>query len=304
MDSCRYCEVTPLSDESEKYHVTVETWQPEDAEKALAHNHGNRFQSPTVVQRYARDMREGEWPQALSIIVFDNTGRLADGQHRLAAQVLTDTVQTWIVKREIEVEDRSRIDLNQVRTSADALRFAGEENSALLAATVKIAYAVNLNGFQGSRQAASVAEVERTLGSHPEIRGSVEMASWFNKKRLVPLAPSVVGAAHWMIMQKNGREEADNFIRRLATLAGEEEGSPVLALASRLGEVQRAQTRVHARDLLNAVLKAWNADVEGRYTQRISLYGKSKVFKLSPVKVRPRTESSTEDEGEATSEAS
>lgn len=72
---------------------------PEIAENWLTHrNIGNRKTSRTVVDRYARAMTEGRWlvtPQGVS---FDRDGHLLDGQHRLAAVMVSGvTVEMFII---------------------------------------------------------------------------------------------------------------------------------------------------------------------------------------------------------------
>ena len=58
---------------------------PEDASKMLEANCANRYVSTTVVNKYARDMQNGDWQPDTSAISFNRDGVLIDGQHRLLA---------------------------------------------------------------------------------------------------------------------------------------------------------------------------------------------------------------------------
>lgn len=68
--------------------MTWEVITPELAKEYLDHNiKGNRPISKTMVGRYARDMKEGNWDVHTTDnkITFNDNGELVDGQHRLIA---------------------------------------------------------------------------------------------------------------------------------------------------------------------------------------------------------------------------
>jgi len=266
--------------------VGFETWTPAMAESALSKNEVNRNVRHTKVEQYARDMLSGKWNPHASMIVFDSDGKLIDGQHRLTAQVKADIKMRWLVQREADPAAQTVIDTNIPRSIADILHFGGERSSQLLAAITRLVHLIKASGLSRGRYSVSTEEVLTTLEEHPEIRVSTEIAYWFNSKKMIPLPPSVVGAAHWMIGQVNGREEADAFVHRMATLTNEKEGSPVLALARRVNEIKRNQQRVNSRDLLNLILKSWNYDAENKTVNKLALYSKSGEFKLVEVKER------------------
>lgn len=60
---------------------------PEMANEILERNKNNRKIRLYVVDRYARDMANGKWEINGDTIVFDESGNLTDGQHRLMAVV-------------------------------------------------------------------------------------------------------------------------------------------------------------------------------------------------------------------------
>jgi len=75
----------------EGYRVLV---TPEMAEAWLQSNNSNRHMRHRVVERYARQMREGRWRFTHQGIAF-SAKRLIDGQHRLAAIVASGSPQ-WL----------------------------------------------------------------------------------------------------------------------------------------------------------------------------------------------------------------
>ena len=66
---------------------------PEIAAQMLKHsNPGNRKISRSTVMSYANDMRNGDWDaNAVTPIVFDTTGMLVEGHHRLNAIIVANT---------------------------------------------------------------------------------------------------------------------------------------------------------------------------------------------------------------------
>ena len=89
--------------------------------------------------------------------------------------------------------------------------------------------------------------------------------------------------AHLAIAGVNGREDADCFVERLGTLVGEREGSPILALQSRLRHIRRNRTRVQNREYLALFLKAYNYDVRGRSITTLAATTKGQFVIPTPV---------------------
>lgn len=71
---------------------------PKDAKEMLKYNEQNRRLDPETVSKYARDMKNGEWRTELAApIVFDEDGKLREGQHRLHAILDSGTPQIFLV---------------------------------------------------------------------------------------------------------------------------------------------------------------------------------------------------------------
>ncbi len=111
------------------FEVTWEKITPEIAREMLTHNHNNRRLRNTTVVAYARDMRMGEWLSNHQGIAFDEAGSLIDGQHRLAAVVISGVAICALVARGVPTKiDTARattmdtIDRGAGRTIADMLK--------------------------------------------------------------------------------------------------------------------------------------------------------------------------------------
>ena len=258
--------------------VAIERFTVDSAKDALSKNVVNRSPRKGKVDQYKRDMEEGRWNFCIDPISFDEAGNLINGQHRMMAQIQANMEMNWIVVRKVAKEAQHTMDNQVPRSAGDTLHFAGEENSQLMAAVARLVNHIIKGTLAGARYTVSNEEILRCVQENPGIRRSTEMAAR-SKGGMTPIAPSVIGAAHWMIRQANTAADADAFIHRISTLTGEEEGSPVLALSRRINELKRAQVRVHARDLLALVIKAWNYDVQGKSAVKLSYYSKSGEFR-------------------------
>jgi len=86
-------------------------------------NNRNRAVSQAVVQRYARDMKAGNWRLSHQGIAFDVNGILLDGQHRLWAVVEANVPVEMFVWTNVPADTRQIIDGGRGRTLVDRLQF-------------------------------------------------------------------------------------------------------------------------------------------------------------------------------------
>lgn len=84
---------------------------------------------PRQVETYARLMRNGEWEAEVSLIVIGEDGQIYDGQHRLAAQVKSNTSQRYIIRDSASKTIVSKIDAGKPRTITDMVRNKKESDS-------------------------------------------------------------------------------------------------------------------------------------------------------------------------------
>lgn len=105
--------------------ISLVSVTPKIAEKWLSANTDNRPLRPGVVERYAADMREGNWTQCVTPISFYEDGSVADGQHRLWAVVESGTTQKFVLLQGLKRADGANIDRGLTRHVADNLRLSG-----------------------------------------------------------------------------------------------------------------------------------------------------------------------------------
>lgn len=107
---------------------------PEMAQEVLLHqNTQNRRQSMPLAKKYRAKMQTQRWHLTNQGIGFFRGGRLADGQHRLAAIVTSGIAQTILVVTGIDPDAAMAIDDVRARSEADRLRISGLEDESLVA---------------------------------------------------------------------------------------------------------------------------------------------------------------------------
>jgi len=106
--------------------VTVEHITPEAAQRYLDTNLPcNRKLMPSNVDRYAQQMRGGEWKLSTDAIGFDVDGHLVNGQHRMSAVAKTGLPQEFIVVRNLPTKNTKVFDLGRRRMMHDRLAIDG-----------------------------------------------------------------------------------------------------------------------------------------------------------------------------------
>jgi hypothetical protein len=101
---------------------------PEIATAWLTKNmDGQRSVRQNVVEKYARDMKDGNWTTTHQAIAFDGRGRLVDGQHRLRAIEKAGISIESLVVWDVPSSSVDHVDLGASRSVHDVLRINGEQ---------------------------------------------------------------------------------------------------------------------------------------------------------------------------------
>jgi len=101
---------------------------PAKAEKWLNSNKGNRKLRAGIVEKYAKDMRDGKWTTCTAPIVFYEDGDIADGQHRLWAIIESNCAQRFLIVHGLEREAGLNIDMGFSRSLVDNADISGADH--------------------------------------------------------------------------------------------------------------------------------------------------------------------------------
>jgi hypothetical protein len=240
----------------------VAAWElvtPERAAELLETNTANRGLRLEAVHAYARDIAEGRWMVTGESIKIDWTGRLIDGQHRLAAVVEAGVPVSMLVISGLDPIVQRVIDVNVRRTAGDALRMLGvERNVYEVASAARLAIVFDRGDarrYGTIRSTTSHAEIFAWVEAHPEIDEAAQLARRLFTRLQVP--PSPLTYAIWRLSQINAVDTLE-FFQSAAEYATTGEGDPRAALL----RVYATDTHRIARRPLTIVgvtFAAWNA---------------------------------------------
>jgi hypothetical protein len=233
-------------------NANLMTITPEWAQNTLNEkNSGNRPMNKQHVNALAKEMARGKWKVNGDTICL-NGERLIDGQHRLAAVVLSGmTIQSFVIDGlSSDVFDTK--DVGKRRSAGDTLGVRGEQNACRLAAAL-----VLIDKYVTGRVDQSIAysntEIEDILEKYPDARSSLQTAS--STKGLI--FPSVLDACHYLFSRKDPIL-ADEFVEKVLRGTGLEEGSPWYVLRERLVSNSLAKAKLSRPYVMALCIKAWN----------------------------------------------
>lgn len=231
------------------------TCTPEKASEWLSKfNTHNRPMKPRNVQSIANDIKAGRWIENGDTIGFDVTGKLVDGQHRLAAIALSGIPVNLIVVRGLPEESFQTKDTGARRTARDTLSVLGEKNTTSLASAVRFVHGYLTGQYSAWLKLDNQTSVE-VLNNNPGIRDSVSFVVALNVR--VVLRESIAAGCHYLFSQKD-KELADWFFTRLKDGLGIGESDPVYLLRQRLISDRSASVNARSSQVAPYVIKAWN----------------------------------------------
>lgn len=189
-----------------EYRTWIEMVTPERAQKILDSNGDrNRRRRHGRVQRYAADMRTGKWRITGETVRLDENGMLLNGQHRLAAVVLSGaTVPMWFASG-ISTSTMIVQDSGLPVSSDDWMPLEHAAAATKLVRSVLRAFAPGM-ASQGSRD--EIVTAHNILGAE-HVKWAIESS----KSRFAQRAPVRAVA---VLIRRVDPERAEVFMRRLS----------------------------------------------------------------------------------------
>lgn len=249
---------------------------PEVARKWLKTNIENRNLSPQNLRYLVNQIKEGKWRFNGETIIFDDSGCLIDGQHRLEACVAANKPIISNVTFGIERSTFVTMDSGKQRNSADTLStMSYKKNAQAISSAARLVMSVMYGskglvsgGIKGTSRFdnASVLEfVQNTEGFAETIDTAHKL--WLKMPdRFVPT--QVFCAAYWLFQQKHILQ-AKNFMESIALGTGLNTTAPAYHVRNRLIQFKQdklSNYTVHHK--LSAIVKAWNQYRKGEPMER------------------------------------
>jgi hypothetical protein len=218
--------------------------------------------SPTLVQRYARAMRQGNWELTGDSIKLEaGTDALVDGQHRLAAVIESGVTVPMLVVSGVDAAAMIYCNVGRPKKFSQVLSKRGVKYAGLCASICRMVVHRNAVGSfaalylpDGRIYTPSPAEQQLFYDKHKgAVNDSAEAAS-----RLAKVLPQAVPATIHYFAKSRNRAIADDWLAGLAEGTDLGNLDPRYRLRER-GFRQRAQHQGWPQRAYAAlVIKCWN----------------------------------------------
>jgi hypothetical protein len=248
----------------------VENVDPVKARKWLKQNTDNRRLRQHRVEDLVGAILRGEWQFDGSPIRFSKSGKLLDGQHRLAAIEKSGRSLQLLIVRGLPEEAQEVMDRNLGRKFSDVLQIAQEPNATTLAAATALVwrYENRLFGKDGSRERPSFPQLHDVLNRNPELRRSVQAAGSYVSKIKMPR--TYLAAARTVLMVID-EKDTDYFFSELMAGAELTQIDPIFRLREALNQNAMSRSKKYSSDhLLGLMFKAWNLYRAGESVKNLS----------------------------------
>jgi hypothetical protein len=259
---------------ADKPYSTVVNVTPKLAYEWLETNDNNRNLKAAHVKALASDMSAGRWVFTGESLQFSKDGRLLNGQHRLHAVIASGETVKFNVVRGLDDDAQRHMDLGAKRSVSDALTMNGYKNTTVAASIGRLALmwqTGRVTANLSSAKAPSSVEVQDFIFADEIIPEAAQMTKALEQKGLTSLPKSAVGTAIWAILSAgNTREDTLAFFTDLAELRTEGAGDPKKALLQRFASRTKNSERLSQPVSLSLILRAWNADVQGKQVGKLS----------------------------------
>lgn len=235
---------------------------PSMASDMLKHNTANRNFREAWASELARRIVAGKWRDTGVPIIFSATGRLLDGQHRLAAIVEAETPIDMHVMFGVHDSAFAEIDVGKKRSAGDVFHINGVANSALMAAAANVVFGYDAGTTRTHAKGMRISEAElyEFFLGHQDLSRSAHVGHSFAAARLC--SPAIMTAMHYICARKS-RRDADEFFEKVATGANCRAGDPALTLRNTLVRALSENERIGRARLIGLTVKAWNAARSG-----------------------------------------
>lgn len=244
---------------------------PSEAESLLAQNTHNRRLNANTVETYAHAMSRGEWQFDGAPIRISDEDVLLDGQHRLRAVILSDTVQEFSIWRGVPSTSQDTMDIGRKRTLADALVLRGNKNAVALSALSYIAMAWD-SGTRGPSLVSAKANVQipeclAFIEANPSLADAALLGKQLSKS--FPGQTRIWSLAAYLFYRVDATD-AEYFFDKLRNGDGLAADSPILLLRNSMDRFNKTVTSDASPTYVLAILiKAWNLFRTGATAQRL-----------------------------------
>lgn len=242
---------------------------PALARVLMQRNPNNRHISYPIVEKFARDIANGQWLLNGEPIIISSDGLLNDGQHRAEAVILADKPIQTILIVGVDRDTRTTLDQGRMRTIGDYLSMEGHSDSNNLGATASFAWQwKNFDSIStASNHKATKGELKAFVDANPRLIACVDAVP--TKGSFSVGGKACLAFCRYAFSSLAPKQEADTFIYHLMSGENLQVGSPILYARTRLMSGQR----LNIGEKAELLFRAWNAWRKDETVKTIALQG-------------------------------
>ena len=254
------------------YEVT-----PGDAQEILDRRANNRPIRERRASAIAEEIRIGRFAENGESLIFDDQGKLMDGQHRMRAIVLANKPIISFCVHDVPRKYFATIDDCSKRTGGDVLGIAGHQHAMVVASVARWIIKYD-SGFSPSPGSAWVTIPNRMIVEITKKNNDITDAVTFilslsEIKRIMP--PSIASFCYLMAA-RHDHKKAQEFFTKLASGEQLETGNPILTLRNRFIDLAGQKHTALGVEKTAWIIKAWNAFVDGREMKIVRWFGRTR----------------------------
>jgi hypothetical protein len=265
----------------------IEVITPAQAKAYLTNNHANqRNITNSHVLHLSQQMKAGQWMMTGEGIIFDSSGNLLDGQHRLTAVIMSGTNVPFMVIRGVDSEAFKAMGRGKIRSNGNVFAIHGVPNFNVAASATagvlnyrraiavpikKEGKIISMGGSLNSYIRASSTDMVEEYDKHPEeYQHAIRLAN-MNRHHVGPAATSIV-ASLALIDANHDIHQVQAFWEGFKTGANLSEGDPILTLRNRISENTKAKAKLSQNMITVLMIKAWNCYVKEKSCRLLRAY--------------------------------
>jgi hypothetical protein len=190
-----------------------------------------------AIAAYAAAMRVGGWIMNGMPIIFDQEGRLVDGEHRLLACIEADTPFDTLVARNVQSDTLHTIDQHRRRSYTGVLEARGVRNAGAVQRTMSKLIRIE-NGILGKQNLPiSWSRYDRVFSANPELVEAVAMAEAMRGSSLHSTPRPVL---IFMALKAGLRREIRSFMAAMSDPEAFDPTNPGVILANQMDTIRES----------------------------------------------------------------
>lgn len=242
------------------------------ATEMLKNNTANRPTSRREVERLKRVLESGEWRFNGEAIKFSRSGKILDGQHRLAAIAETGISADVVIISGLEDEIFPTLDQGRKRTGGDVLYIRGVKHYNAVGTACATFYRLMKNKpIHGGVDPIPPPAIDEIFKRHPGINDAVQLCDGLAKQGSAVVGIGHIAAFYYLMQTVFGLpQKALSFAEGITIGAGLDEKSPILSFRKRVFEARARRNMMQTQAKLALLAKVAGMHLSDRVVKALT----------------------------------